>query len=340
MNLKELSRSLGLSQTTVSRALNGYPEVSEATRVRVQQAAERFNYAPSTRAKGLATGRSLAIGHVIPLSFKHEMLNPIFADFIAGAGETYARHGYEMVISVLSETGSENDVYRSLKRRKAVDGVVIQAPHINDTRIPFLTDLGLPFVVHGRASGVAAPYSWVDVNNKRAFQTATGFLHDLGHRRIGLINGLEEMDFAHRRRAGFVEALAARGLSADPALMYSSEMTEQAGFDAATRMLDLAAPPTALLTASLITAMGARRAIEARGMRLARDVSIVTFDDNLSYLQNGGPTPVFTATRSSVREAGRRVAAMLIDRIANPDQPPTHDLLEAELIVGQSTGPA
>ncbi|MEP3279537.1 MAG: LacI family DNA-binding transcriptional regulator, partial [Stappiaceae bacterium] len=86
MNLKELSRKLKLSQTTVSRALNGFPEVNEMTRQRVLAAAKTFNYRPSARAKGLATGKAFAIGHIIPTSNKNEMVNPIFADFIAGAG--------------------------------------------------------------------------------------------------------------------------------------------------------------------------------------------------------------------------------------------------------------
>ena len=77
MNLKQLSLELGLSQTTVSRALNGFPEVSEATRNRVQLAADRHQYSPSTRAKGLATGKALAIGHVIPVSTKHETMNSL-----------------------------------------------------------------------------------------------------------------------------------------------------------------------------------------------------------------------------------------------------------------------
>ena len=87
MNLKQLAESLGVSQTTVSRALNGYPEVSEKTRARIVAAAKAHNYSPSTRAKSLATGRAMAIGHVIPISNNSEIVNPIFADFIAGAGE-------------------------------------------------------------------------------------------------------------------------------------------------------------------------------------------------------------------------------------------------------------
>jgi LacI family transcriptional regulator len=83
-----------------------------------------------------------------------------------------------------------------------------------------------------------------------------------------------------------------------------------------------------------------RRAIEARGLVMGRDVSVIIHDDDLSYLKNGDAVPIFTATRSSVREAGRLVAEMLLNVIAQGAEPPTHRLLEAELIIGQSTGPA
>ncbi|HSF65364.1 MAG TPA: substrate-binding domain-containing protein, partial [Paracoccaceae bacterium] len=208
-----------------------------------------------------------------------------------------------------------------------------------DPRIPLLIEIGLPFVVHGRATGTEAPYSWVDVNNRRAFRRATEFLLDLGHRRVALVNGLEYMDFAIRRRLGFLEALEARGLTGDPALMSSDEMTESRGYRAAAAMLALSDAPTAFVVASMISALGVRRAIEERGLKLGRDVSVVIHDDDLSYLKNGDDVPIFTATRSSVREAGRVAAQMLLDIIAHPETHPQNRLLEAELIMGQSTGP-
>ncbi|EEW25528.1 substrate-binding domain-containing protein [Rhodobacter ferrooxidans] len=339
MNLKELARKLDLSPTTVSRALNGYPEVNEETRARVAAAARRYNYAPNSRAIRLATGKAMAIGHVIPIAARHEIVNPVFADFIAGAGETYSRSGYDMVLTVVPDMDEER-VYRELKARGTVDGIILHAPRLQDARLALLTEIGFPFVVHGRVTEATLPYSWVDVNNRRAFLRATEFLLDLGHRRIGLINGLEFMDFAFRRRSGFEQALAARGLTPDPALMASDEMTETAGYRAASRMLGLAAPPTALLVSSMISAIGARRAIQDRGLTLGRDVSVIIHDDELSYLRNGEAVPIYTATRSSVREAGRLAAQMLLDIIADPASAPQQRLLEAELIIGQSTGPA
>ncbi|MFT5743338.1 MAG: LacI family transcriptional regulator [Paracoccaceae bacterium] len=339
MNLKELSQTLGLSQTTVSRSLNGYPEVSESTRNKVKAAALMHNYSPNVRAMGLATGRANAIGHVISAANNNEMVNPIFGDFIAGAGEIYSTRNYEMVLSVVDGI-NEEQVYRAFKTRGTVDGVILHSPKMNDTRIALLQEIGLPFVVHGRASGIASDYSWLDVNNTRAFRRATEFLIDFGHQRIALINGLETMDFAYRRRSGYEAGLIAKGIPVDPDLLRDNEMTENHGHASASEMLDLPSPPTAFLVSSIITALGVRRAVEGRGLQMGRDVSIVTHDDGLSYLANGVDVPIFTATRSSVRDAGRKLAQMLIAKIADPSAALDNILLEADLTVGQSTGPA
>ena len=339
MRLKDLSARLGLSPTTVSRALNGYSDVSEYTRQRVINAAREYGYQPDARAQSLATGRAMAIGHVIPTSKRHEMVNPVFADFIAGAGETYAKAGYDMVLRVVGDADEES-VYRDFMSRRRVDGVIVHGPRNHDSRIPLLKSLGFPFVVHGRVSHEDDTYSWLDMDNRRAFERATNFLLDLGHRRIALINGLETMDFAIRRRDGYLSALSARDIKPDPALMTSDEMTERHGYTAAKRMLAKTSGPTAFLTSSAIIALGVRRAALDLGLIIGRDVSIVTHDDELSYFFSTEEEPMFTATRSSVRKAGRLAADMLLNLIANPNGKPRHKLLEAPLTVGHSTGPA
>ncbi len=338
MNLKEFAKSLGLSQTTVSRALNGYPEVSESTRARVVQMADQLNYRPNARARSLAMGRAMAVGHVIPLSSKHEIMNPVFADFIAGAGDIYSRSGYDMQLSVVSDS-EELAVYRKLAQNGSVDGVIVHAPRLSEPRIALLRELGLPFVVHGRASVGVTDYSWVDVNNRRGFQRAAEHLIDLGHRRIALINGLENLDFALRRRDGYERALQKAGIEIDESLMRSDEMTEYYGYTSARTMLDSKAPPTAFLVSSLISAIGVRRAIEARGLTMGRDVSVITHDDDLSYFRDENPVPMFTSLRSSVRDAGRQSAEMLLTLVQSPDRPPLQHLLEVDFLLGRSSGP-
>ncbi|WP_417686827.1 LacI family DNA-binding transcriptional regulator [Roseibium sp.] len=338
MNLKELAQALELSQTTVSRALNGYPEVNAETRQRVVEMARKLGYAPNQQARRLATGRSMSIGHVIPRSI-HEMMNPIFMEFVAGAGQTYSRHGYDMVISVVEDT-KVNAAYREIATRKKADAVLVHGPRLADDRPALLRELDLPFLVHGRVPGQEKTTNWVDVNNRHAFERATNLLLDLGHRRIALLNGFEEMDFADRRRSGFEKAHADRGLETDPDIMKAADMTEPYGADNARRMLRSSNPPTAFLVSSMITAIGVARAISECGLKIGTDVSVITHDDALSFLPNSGDVPIFTCTRSSVRLAGTRAAELLIENILpNPDVP-VSEYLEAELIIGQSTGPA
>ncbi len=340
MNLKDLAASLGLSQTTVSRALNGYPEVSEATRKRVAEAARQHGYRPDSRARSLATGRAMAVGLVLPMTAKQEIVNPVFSDFVAGAAETLATRGYDIVLSLASEEEQTN-VYRSMLSKGRVDGMIMQAPLTGDRRIQLLKDLGMPFVVHGRVSDHDDEYCWMDMDNRHAFHEATDHLLEFGHERIALLNGMEAMDFAHRRRDGFLDALSERGLSADPEIMDSAVMTEQYGYGAACRMLALPAPPTAFLTSSLLVAMGVQRAVQARGLRMGLDISVVTHDDGLSYLPNGSEdAPIFTATRSPVRVHGNICAETLMKLIDAPQTPPHHTKLKASLTIGPSSGPA
>ncbi|WP_321339110.1 LacI family DNA-binding transcriptional regulator [uncultured Cohaesibacter sp.] len=337
MNLKELSNKLNLSQTTVSRALNGYPEVGEKTRARVIEAARKYNYHPSYSAKRLAMGKSHAVAHVVPQSPKHSMINPHFSDFIAGAGSTYAKFGFEMIISVVPYDEQEK-CYRELARSKRVDGVIVHGPFKEDPRIGLLQSLELPFVVHGRTEESNINYSWLDVNNRSSFKRATNFLLDLGHERIALLNGIEEMDFAYRRRLGYEAALTQRGIEVDPALIFSSDMIEPYGYDVTKSLLQSKNAPTGLVTSSVLTALGVVRAAQECGLQIGKDLSVITFDDELSFLQYTG-VPLFTSVRSSIMDAGRRLAEILLDQIDAPEKPPVQELWETDLVVGQSTGP-
>ena len=339
MTLKEFARLVGLSPTTVSRALAGYPEVSEETRRRVRDAARANGYRPNRRAASLATGRSMSIGHVIPTSQEHEMVNPVFADFIAGAGEVYARSGYDMSMAVVSD-GDEERAYQQMAINRSVDGIIVHGPRDGDRRVETLRAIGIPFVVHGRIPDAPLDYDFVDIDNRRALARAAGLLLDLGHRRIALVNGLESMDFARRRRDGYLAALAERGVAPDPALMRSAEMSEQEGYAAARAMLALPDPPTGWLASSMIMGIGVRRALHEAGLTIGRDASVVIHDDMLSYLTNGPEVPIFTASRSSVRAAGRRCAEILLARIADPGGRPMQEVWECDLVLGASTGPA
>ena len=338
MNLKELARHLNLSPTTVSRALNGYPEVGEATRRRVAEEARRFGYRPNAHARRLATGRAHVIGHVFPTD-RTVTIDPLFADFIAGAAEVYDTHGFEVM---LHSGGHEDDlsVYRRYAQGGAVDGVVVLGPRLEDPRIALLTALKLPFIVHGRMGDVETGYAWMDIDNRGAFYRATKMLTDLGHRRIGLINAQEHMTFAFHRRNGYECALADKGLQVDPQMTSTGPMNEENGYRQTKRILQLANSPTALILGNMLLVSGAMRAIYEMGLTIGKDVSLIAHDDGLPFLNADGLVPSLTTTRSSIRAAGGRVAELLLNIITDVETERPHELWTVDLVVRSSTGPA
>lgn len=337
MTLRELADLLGLSPTTVSRALNGYPEVSAKTRERVEAAARTHGYVPNHMAQRLATGRSRTIAHVVGLG-DGDVVNPVFSDFIAGAGETYAARGYNMLVSFVPDR-DEPGVYRQLAAQRSVDGVLLHSPRERDPRPALLRALNLPYLIHGRTLDDDGRSSWIDIDNRACFEAATRHLLSLGHRRIAFLNGPRGLSFAERRRRGVLAAFAAAGVTADESLLFHDAMTEDYGHRQATDLLRQADAPSAILTSSVVTALGVRRAAAENGIGLGQGLSVIAHDDELSFLPNAGTPPVFTATRSSVRAAGHRAAELLIDQIETGSAMPVTELWPVPLVEGRSTGP-
>ena len=153
MKLKELASQLGLSQTTVSRALNGYPEVSEDTRRRVLEAAQRFDYRPNVSARRLATGRAGAVGAVLQTD-RNLLLDPHYVEFLAGLGERLAEDEIDIVLSpARGNDEAELPPDRHRRPRRLRDPV---EPDRRRRAPQLLTDLGLPFILHGRTAAIPA----------------------------------------------------------------------------------------------------------------------------------------------------------------------------------------
>lgn len=337
MKLKDLAAELGLSQTTVSRALNGFPEVNEATRQRVSEAARRLGYRANVSARRLATGHAGAIGVALPLQ-RSLHFGPHTAEFLSGIGERLAQHDIDIVVTPL-DVDDEIPVYRRLAAGRRVDAVVLSAPSPTDPRIAALTDLGMPFILHGRTD-VAVPHAWLDIDNEGAFRRATSHLIDLGHRHIAMINGPDDQTFAIHRARGYHAALTSRGLPVDPALIAGGRFTDENGFRLAQAFLDRSPRPTAFLAGSMMTALGVFRAIRSAGLELGRDVSMIAHDDVFPYLNADNMVPSMSTTRSSIRAAGARIAELLLQMQEGKPVSSIHELWPVELVLRESTGPA
>jgi LacI family transcriptional regulator len=336
MNLKEFAARIGLSQTTVSRAMSGYPEVKPETRARVLEAAERLGYRPNISAQRLATGRAGAIGIVFQGGGR---FGPHSSEFMGGLSTRLQRDGIDILVSTVETQDEEEAAYRRLAASKRVDAVIVHTPACTDARIALLRALDLPFIVHGR-SEAQEPFAFLDIDNFGAIETATRHLADLGHRRIALINGDTASTYARDRDAAYRATLAAHDLAVDPALAGHGEFTDETGFRLMQAFLALPSPPTAVIAGSMMSALGAMRAIRIAGLAVGADVSLIAHDDVFPYLSPDNLVPALTTTRSPIRAAGERIGDMVL-RLVQGEAPETlQEVWPVDFIVRGSTGPA
>lgn len=335
MRLKDLAEHLGLSQTTVSRALNGYPEVNETTRQRVTETAARLGYRPNASALRLATGRTGAIGMVLRGSSE---FGPHTSEFLGGVGARLAAEEVDILVSTVESYDEEMAAYRRLAASQKVNGMILHSPTLHDGRARLLTELGIPFVLHGRTE-IDVPYAWLDIDNTGAVERATSHLLDLGHKRIALLNGIKGRTFAEHREIGYRMALSARDIPIDPTLMANSSFTDEVAFRLAQSMLELRPRPTAFLAGSMMTALGTFRAIRSAGLTLGKEVSMIAHDDVFSYLNADNMVPSMSTTRSSIRAAGVRIAELMLQVQAGKPLDSIHELWPVDLVLRQSSGP-
>ncbi len=335
MRLKDLAEHLGLSQTTVSRALNGYPEVNEATRKRVSDAAAALGYRPNASALRLATGRAGAVGMVLR---GVDEFGPHTSEFLGGLGVRMAGEEVDLLVATASSYEEEVATYKRLAASQKVDAVVLHSPTLNDERAKLLLDLRIPFVLHGRTD-IGLPVAWLDIDNIDALERATTHLLDLGHERIALFNGVKGRTFAEHREQGYRNALATRGLTPNPAFMINSVFTDEIAFRMAQSMLERRPRPTAFLAGSMMTALGIFRAIRQAGLELGKDISMIAHDDVFPYLNADNMYPTMSTTRSSMRQAGTRIAELIAQVLAGKPVEDVHELWPVELVLRQSSGP-
>jgi LacI family transcriptional regulator len=337
VNLKQLSQMLELSQTTVSRALNGYPEVNEDTRRRVLDAAKRHGYRPNPSARRLATGKAGMIGYVLPTGASVD-IDAHFVEFLSGLGDYARTHELDLALSPTTPEDEET-TYRRVVANKQVDAVYVSSPRPRDRRVVLLEQLGIPYIVHGRSEGLDFEYPFLDIDNEGAFHDATRLLIQMGHSRVALINGELSLTYAIHRERGVRRALGARGLPLPDENVQSYAMTEENGYRATSAFLSLPQRPTALICSSLMLALGAVRALRDAGLSVPDDMSLISHDDVFPFLRPESFPVALTTTRSSIRSAGQRIAERLAARISGGEEGARGEVWPVDLVVRGSVSP-
>ncbi|MBP0592975.1 substrate-binding domain-containing protein [Paraburkholderia sp. LEh10] len=332
-NLKALASALGLSRTTVSRALNGYDDVSEATRKRVIEAARALGYQADPTARRLATGRADAIGIVYPFG-AGDLGDPRFCEVVAGMTEALGERDMDLIIAS-ARPNAELETYRRLVEGRSVDGLIVARTQMDDRRIALLQEWDFPFVAYGRTNS-ARPYWWFDFDNETGARAATQRLIEFGHRRIALISAPLAMTFAAQRREGFESALRNAGIAPLAELMIECSFDSAGGHNAATMLLSLTEPPSAVLVDNNLAGAGAFRAIVDSGRKLGSDVSLIVYDGVPSEVSH--PYAVTAVTQPTGHASGTAIAELVLNAIRDRDRC-AHRLALPRIEPGDTDGP-
>ena len=332
MNLKSLADKLGMSKTTVSRALNGYPEVSEATRERVLRAAREAGYEANPMARSLAVGRSNVLGTIYPL-LPADLGDAMFLEVVGGMSEALEQRRMNFIIAPVTPA-NEMPSYEQMVRGRRVDGLVVSRTLVHDERIAYLSRAGFPFIAHGRTD-LDVPYAWFDYDNEAGIRLALERLLSLGHQRVAMISAPLAMTFAAQRRASFLATLAGAGLSADPRCLVDDCIDRRAGYAAVQSLLGASPRPTAIVVDNHLAGVGAVRALLDAGIAIGRDISLVVWGSMADTLAD---IDVTTIDQPGARAAGAKMADMLLALIDGKPAATLQELWQPALTAGATVG--
>ncbi|MBJ3775140.1 LacI family DNA-binding transcriptional regulator [Acuticoccus mangrovi] len=331
LTISELAARIGVSKGTVSRALNGYPDVSEETRRRVHEAAAMHGYAPLSTARRLATGTTRIIG-IVREAQPAPMSEAFLGEFIGGASAALAERGYDLLFATPTKDEAPIASYRRLLDEGRVDGFILYRSETDDARVRWLREWGAPFVVHGRTRDESG-YAWLDTDNIASFYDATTHLAGLGHRRIAMVTGPERFNFVRLRTVGYVRAMAEMGV---PPHLIASDLSPRSGYLATRAILAGPTPPTAIVAITDAVALGVMHAAIEAGLDIPGDISIVGCDGVESAAWAARP---LTTMATESRHAGARLAEMLLALIGGADPDSLHEIWRAHLLRRASDAP-
>jgi DNA-binding LacI/PurR family transcriptional regulator len=329
-SIKDIARLARVSHPTVSRALQNSPLVNAETAAKIRKIAEDQGYRASAVARGLVTRRTRTIGLVVTT-----VDDPFASEVTSGIEEIANDRRYAVILANShADPERERRVVQELAERR-VDGIIVTSSRVGALYLPLLKELDVPIVLVNDQYPGEFVHS-VMIANQDGTRAATEHLISLGHRRIAYLGERNGYQSDAERLAGYKEALAEAGIDFVPELAIEGDGRPEAAIEAMGALLRLSHPPTAVCCYNDMTALGAMRAIRARGLRVPEDVSVTGFDDLFfaAYL-----TPTLTTVRQPMRQMGQMAMETLF-KLMSGEESVAQIKVDAELIVRGSTGKA
>lgn len=307
--IKALARHLDLSIGTVSRALNAKPDVSEATRARVLQAAHELGYRPNHSGRSLRNGRTSTIGLVLETGNASSLSGDNFFVYLVDEMKaTLDALGYDLILLPCHSADDPTTFLERLIRRGLVDAVVITATRPQDARIALLVESGTPFLALGR-SETPGDYAWIDLDFEGVARVGVAELVRLGHRRIAVAAPRRNVNLANVYLDAYRAAVTEAGLEVDESLIFRVSTSENGGLEVGDRILGMRDRPTAVLLNHELMAIGLYSCLQRDGLTPGRDLSIIGFRQNP---QTGFLQPSLACFALDVRAVGRAVGEIAV----------------------------
>jgi len=316
MNIKELAKKLGLSITTVSRALGGYSDVSEKTRERVKKFANKYKYSPNPYASTLASGKAKTVGYVLPIyGTNTSTLNQgNFFQFISGMSEELLSESIQLQILFAKSEEEELKAYKKLITEHKIENIVLQNLKTKDRRIEILNKYKINYVAWGKTKD-KSNYSWVDLDNDKAIEVIINYLIKKNHTHIAYINISEKYNFANERKSSFLKNLKLNKINFNPNYYASVKLEEpEKSFEIIKKMLMKNKKISAIICSTEFSALSAIKACNYLNYKIGKDISIITFD---GALVRDLSSPPITAVSFPVKELGKRAINILLNKNKN-----------------------
>lgn len=309
VGIKRLAEHLNVSIGTVSRALNGRPDVNDETRKRVLEAAAELGYVANQSGRNLRQGNTNAVGFVIESGFDTAgNSDNFFLGVFDGVQQVLARHHLDLLVLPCPGDEDPSQYLQRMVARRAVDAMIVSATHRVDARIDILTKAHLPFIALGRSTS-GSDYPWIDLDFEGVANRAIDRLVSHGHRRIAVGLPSNDINLGFVFLDGIKSALKRHKIKFDPSLVIRAASSEQGGYQIAHEVLAMKDPPTAIVLIYELMAIGIYRRLNEAGMVPGRDMAVIGFRESpLARFLN----PALTCFRMSLRDLGIALGESLL----------------------------
>ena len=328
--IRDVAKLAGVAPITVSRVINDSDYVKQATRERVEIAIDELGYIPNTLGVSLRSKQTMTLAVVIT-----DITNPFWTTVTRGIEDVAQANGFLTILCNTDESEEKQEQYIQMLLRRRIDGILLVPSSSNPDPIKLIKKQNIPVVLMDRyVSDVDV--DMVRSDSEKGAYLITKHLLSLGHQRIAMLSGPENISTSIDRVAGYRRAFSDAGLPKSAEQIYWGEYTQESGYEMAKQMLAQLQNTTALVTSNNFIAIGAMRLLHERKIRVPEDMALVTIDDLSSTFTI---TPFFTVALQAASEMGKQAAQLLLNRVNGViDSPCQEIILPVQMIIRDSSG--